>query len=126
MHVLDFDNRLEDLMHRATAVVAMGGYNTFCELMSFDKRALIVPRIVPRREQLIRAQRAAEFNLVTMLDPHEASDPWRMAAAINALPARPKPLSVAYKIDLKGLERIGRVVEEIKQRAGVRNMESVG
>ena len=85
-----------------------------------------VPRIVPRREQLIRAQRAAEFNLVTMLDPHEASDPWRMAAAINALPARPKPLSVAYKIDLKGLERIGRVIDEIKQRAGVRSMESVG
>ena len=126
VHLLDFDNRLEDLMQRATAVVAMGGYNTFCELMSFDKRALIVPRIVPRREQLIRAQRAAEFNLVTMLDPHQASDPWRMAAAINALPARPKPLSVAYKIDLKGLDRIGRVIDEIKQRAGVRSMANVG
>jgi predicted glycosyltransferase len=22
----------------------MGGYNTFCEILSFDKRALIVPR----------------------------------------------------------------------------------
>ena len=124
VHLLDFDNRLEELMQRATAVVAMGGYNTFCELMSFDKRALIVPRIVPRKEQLIRAQRAAGFNLVTMLDPHAASDPWRMAAAINALPGRPKPLSVEYKIDLKGLDRIGSVIDEIKQRAGVRSIES--
>ena len=126
VYLLDFDNRLEELMQRATAVVAMGGYNTFCELMSFDKRALIVPRIVPRKEQLIRAQRAVEHNLVTMLDPHQASDPWRMAAAINALPTRPKPSSVDYKIDLRGLVRIGRVIEDIKRRAGVRSMESVG
>ena len=67
VHVLDFDNQLEDLMARATAVVAMGGYNTFCELMSFDKRALIVPRKTPRKEQLIRAERAANHGLVTML-----------------------------------------------------------
>ena len=126
VHVLDFDNQLEDLMHRATAVVAMGGYNTFCELMSFDKRALIVPRLVPRKEQLIRAQRAAEFDLVTMLDPHEASDPWPMASAINALPSRPKPSSATYKIDLRGLDRIGRTIDQIKQRAGVRSMEVYG
>jgi predicted glycosyltransferase len=120
VHILDFDNRLEDLMQRAVGVVAMGGYNTFCELMSFDKRALIVPRIVPRQEQLIRARRAAEHNLVAMLDPHQASDPWRMAEAISSLPSRPKPSSVAYKIDLKGLDRIGAVIEDVKQRAGVR------
>ena len=35
----------------------MGGYNTFCEILSFDKRALIVPRTVPRLEQYIRAAR---------------------------------------------------------------------
>ena len=43
-----FDARLEALMARAAGVVAMGGYNTFCEILSFDKPALIVPRTVPR------------------------------------------------------------------------------
>ena len=47
---ITFDARLESLMERAAGVVAMGGYNTFCELLSFDKRALIVPRTQPRRE----------------------------------------------------------------------------
>lgn len=120
VHVLDFDSHLEDLMTQATAVVAMGGYNTFCELMSFDKRALIVPRTLPRKEQLIRAQMAAQHGLVTMLDEQQASDPWQMAAAIKALPTAPRPSEAPYKIDLKGLERIGRTIEEIKLHAGVR------
>jgi predicted glycosyltransferase len=114
VYVLDFDNRLEELMSRATAVVAMGGYNTFCELMSFDKRALIVPRTTPRKEQLIRARRAAEFGLVAMLDPLEAADPRRMAAAIRALPRRQRPSEAGYKIDLAGLDRIGAIVNDIR------------
>jgi anaerobic magnesium-protoporphyrin IX monomethyl ester cyclase len=35
----------------ARAVVGMSGYNTFSEVMSFDKRALFVQRTAPRREQ---------------------------------------------------------------------------
>ncbi len=113
MQVLDFDSRLETLMAQATAVISMGGYNTFCELMSFDKRALIVPRKVPRREQLIRAQRANAFNLVDLIDPDDASDPWQMARAIDRLPKRPLPSKSRYRVDLSGLETIGRIVERI-------------
>ena len=54
-------------MARAAGVVAMGGYNTFCEILSFDKPALIMPRTAPRLEQFIRAERAAELGLVAML-----------------------------------------------------------
>ena len=53
----------ESLMARAAGIVAMGGYNTFCEILSFDKRALIVPGTAPRLEQLIRAQRASDLGL---------------------------------------------------------------
>ena len=44
---ITFDPHLESLMTHAAGVVAMGGYNTFCEILSFDKRALIVPREKP-------------------------------------------------------------------------------
>jgi len=67
VRTLTFDTRLENLMARAAGVVAMGGYNTFCEILSFDKPALIVPRTTPRLEQFIRAQRAAELGLAAML-----------------------------------------------------------
>jgi len=58
----------EEIQHVAqqTGVIAMGGYNTFCEILSFDKRALIVPRTKPRLEQYIRAARAQELGLVRM------------------------------------------------------------
>src|SRR5271168_2343705 len=43
VHAITFNARLEALMARAAGVVAMGGYNTFCEILSFDKPALIMP-----------------------------------------------------------------------------------
>ena len=116
--VVDFDNQIESLMQQATAVVGMGGYNTFCEIMSFDKRALLVPRKRPREEQLIRARRAAEFGILNMLDPDEAGQPQLMAAALEALPKRKKPSKCSYKIDLDGLARIGKTLgRSIRQQA---------
>ena len=44
LRTLTFTNNLGALMNAAAGVVSMGGYNTFCEILSFDKRALIVPR----------------------------------------------------------------------------------
>ncbi|MDH3737787.1 MAG: hypothetical protein OER92_01245, partial [Alphaproteobacteria bacterium] len=69
-----FDSQPEALIDNATAIVAMGGYNTFCEILSFDKRALIVPRTRPRLEQFIRASRSQEFGLVKMLNHDTIND----------------------------------------------------
>jgi len=114
--IFDFDNQIETIIKRATAIVGMGGYNTFCEIMSFDKRALLVPRKHPRREQLIRAQRAAEFGLLDMLDPDDADDPKKMAAALESLVKRKRPSECDYKIDLDGLDRVGKIVARTLRR----------
>ena len=112
---LGFEPRLELLMNRAHCVVAMGGYNTFCEILSFDKPALIVPRVKPRLEQAIRAGRADELKLVdTLYDPSQTGegerDPLVMAAALHALPRRPPP-SQAFMPDLlDGLPAISRAL----------------
>jgi len=108
--VIQFDTRMEELIAGATAVVAMGGYNTFCEILSFDKRALIVPRVEPRQEQLIRAQRAAELGLVDMLLPEQSADPLQLAAALKALPTRLPPSQAAGALALDGLGHIGDIV----------------
>ena len=115
--VVDFESQMEALMTRAAAVVSMGGYNTFCELMSFDKRALIVPRVAPRREQLIRAEQAAAFGLVDLIRPEAAADPQQMAAAIAALPRRNLPSQSDYRVDLDGLTRISSLVGGRGRRA---------
>lgn len=105
--LIDFDNRLEDLMAGAAGVVGMAGYNTFCELLSFDKPALLIPRTKPREEQLIRAQRASALGLARMLLPEQADDADALAAMLEALPGQPRPsASGAVSLRLDGLDNI--------------------
>jgi predicted glycosyltransferase len=108
--VIDFDNRMETLIAGASAVVGMGGYNTFCEILSFDKPTLIVPRVRPREEQLIRARRAAELNLIDMVYPEQSRDPVALSKMLARLPSRPKPSESSDALDLKGLDTICEIV----------------
>ena len=108
---ITFDAYMESLMARAAGVVAMGGYNTFCEILSLDKRAIIVPRTVPRMEQHIRTRRAAELGLVAMLEDDGTCDPQRMATALRRLPQQRPPSSVVIPGLLDGLDNVNRLVE---------------
>jgi predicted glycosyltransferase len=118
--VRTFSPTMELLMERAAAVVAMGGYNTFCEIMSFDKRALLVPRSKPRREQLLRAERAARLGLLTYLDGDGAREASQMVRAINALPDQPVPSMSGIDRMLHGLETIAERVHELLADESVR------
>jgi predicted glycosyltransferase len=108
VRAITFNARLESLMARAAGVVAMGGYNTFCEILSFDKRALIVPRTAPRLEQYIRSRRAAELGLLTMLSEQEGRDPRVMAAALRHLTEQAPPSSVVIPGLLDGMPSVNR------------------
>jgi predicted glycosyltransferase len=109
VRALTFDTRLETLMVGAAGVVAMGGYNTFCEILSFDKRAILVPRTAPRLEQSIRAQQAQEIGLVRMLAADGARDTRAMVSALRALPFQPVPSEVVVPGLLDGLGNVGRL-----------------
>jgi predicted glycosyltransferase len=104
-----FEARVEPLFERASAVVAMGGYNTFCEILSFGKPSLLVPRTQPRREQHLRAERASRLGLVRMLASGEARDPARMAAALRELPSAPPPDPGLLERFLGGHERVAEL-----------------
>jgi predicted glycosyltransferase len=111
--IIEFDNRLENLIAGSSAVVGMGGYNTFCEILSFDKPTLIVPRTQPREEQLIRAKRAAELGFIQMLMPEEAADPVLMAETLINLPDQPPPSRAVPGFALDGLDNITAQVSGI-------------
>ena len=110
LQAITFDAHIEALMARAAGVVAMGGYNTFCEILSLDKRALLVPRTVPRREQFIRAQKAQALGLVGMLPDDGVRDPAVMATALRQLPQQPLPSDVVVPGLLDGLDNVNRLV----------------
>jgi predicted glycosyltransferase len=113
---ITFEAQMEALMARAIGVVAMGGYNTFCEILSFDKRAIIVPRTAPRMEQYIRAARAQELGLVSMLLDDKQRDPYTMATALRQLPQQQLPSHVVVPGLLDGDININRLADQLLAR----------
>jgi predicted glycosyltransferase len=109
VEAITFDAHLESLMANAAGVVAMGGYNTCCEILSFDKRALIVPRTTPRLEQFIRAQRFQESGLVAMLADDGLRDTKVMVKALRRLPKQKPPSASAPEGLLQGLDVVNRL-----------------
>jgi predicted glycosyltransferase len=111
--VIDFDTHMEHLLSHAVGVVGMCGYNTFCEVLSFDRNALFVPRLRPREEQYIRASRARELGLCEMLTPDEASVPSLLSQALRRLPTLSSPSSSLKDGDMDGLDTICKQIEQL-------------
>src|SRR5438067_3757662 len=110
IHVLDFVPNPTPLIERADRVIAMGGYNTICEVLSFEKHALIVPRVEPEPEQWIRAQRLRDLGLVDVLHPDGLSP----QALTDWLARDPGPLpATCGRVDLGGLTRIPGLLAQL-------------
>lgn len=117
VEAITFNAQMETLMAQAIGVVAMGGYNTFCEILSFDKRALIVPRTKPRMEQYLRATKAQELGLSAVL-PDDGIRDWRdMATALRQLPQQALPSEVVVPGLLDGLVNVNRLVQQVLERS---------
>ncbi len=102
-----FDPRLERLLADATGVIAMGGYNTFCEILSLDKPAVIAPRTKPRLEQYIRAEAAERLGLIRMLyTPRDGHGAMVMANAIRGLLDQPPPSANRISGLMDGLKTV--------------------
>ncbi len=112
IEAITFEARMESLMDRALGVVCMGGYNTFCEVLSFNKRALVVPRTEPRMEQYLRATRAAELGLVSVLPDDGKRDARAMATALRTLPQQLLPNESVVPGLLDGRENVIKLARQ--------------
>ncbi len=110
MSVLGSVDDAERLTAGATSVVAMGGYNTICEILAQGSRALIVPRTRPRTEQLVRAERLAARGLVEMMHPDHLT-PRHLGNWLGA--GGDRRSDVASGIDLHGLARIPALADSL-------------
>ena len=97
------------LLLKAEKVIAMGGYNTICELISQKKDALVIPRTIPRSEQLIRAQRLRDIGLFDFVHPDSIS-PQIFSEWVKD--SKPKP-RLSPHIDLSGLTKIPNLIKQI-------------
>lgn len=73
LHVRDFVTDAASYLRHASCVVSMGGYNSVVEVLAHRKPLVIVPRLQPRLEQLVRADRLRALGLADVLRPEDAT-----------------------------------------------------
>ncbi|MGY6529418.1 MAG: glycosyltransferase family protein [Cyanobacterium sp.] len=109
------------LLKEAKWVISMGGYNSTSEVLSFEKRALIIPRVNPRQEQLMRIKRLEELGLADMLHPDDLN-PDSLARWLREEKKAPEVHKI---IDFQGLKRIpeylSRICDEIEGKNHYKN-----
>ena len=108
--VLEFVPDAEQFIAGATAVVSMGGYNSVCELLAAGRRSLVVPRVEPRAEQLIRVERLAARGLLDYCLP-EQLDAGHLARWLAEAVRR--PALHGRPVDLGGLQRVPRLADRL-------------
>lgn len=109
IEVVDFVPEPLKLMNNAECVISMGGYNTTTELLSFNKRALIVPRVTPRLEQWIRASRLAEMGIIDCLHP----DSLTTEALTQWMGKQSEQLNARDILRFDGLDRVAVEIQDI-------------
>ena len=124
---VDFHEFLPDLsrhLRRADLVVSMGGYNTITEILSHAKRALVIPRTHPRKEQLIRAQRLSEMGLIDFVLPEALAPEALFETVASLLDTSELPLEAAREsalLPLDGGEQVAAMCQPFLQsRAAVK------
>ncbi len=112
--VLPFVTEPIGLIARAERVVAMAGYNTVNEILSFGRPGLVVPRVRPREEQLVRARKFAALGLLDWLHPDDL-DPATLGEWLDRpfqLRAEPR-----RQLDFGALDALPPLIEVLLQSA---------
>jgi predicted glycosyltransferase len=104
--ISEFTDDLMSYIEVADTVVAMGGYNTFCEILSAQKPSIIIPRVKPTEEQVIRARKMAELGLLEMIHPDELTSAVLIDKLLHQLDNPSYYTSNIKKVDLDALPRI--------------------
>jgi predicted glycosyltransferase len=107
--IIDFLPEPSILMQYADCIISMGGYNTICEIASFRKRALVVPRVVPRKEQLIRAQKFNERGIIDILHPDDL-EAGAITKWLRYNMGRPQ---AKVHLEMNGLGRVTQLMESV-------------
>jgi predicted glycosyltransferase len=85
VNFLEFEAEIANLYAESDVVVAQAGYNTVCELLSFSRRAILVPRSEPVREQLIRARLMAQRGFFEYIEPQDLTSRTLISKVLEAL-----------------------------------------
>jgi predicted glycosyltransferase len=117
VRLVSFVDDLQSTIAAADVVVSMGGYNAICEILSAERPAVIVPRVAPRREQLIRAEALSERGVLRTIHPDDLT-PARIIAEVEELLGEAS--GDAGDLNLNGLPAAAAELEAVLHQAAAR------
>ncbi|MEM9535567.1 MAG: glycosyltransferase [Cyanobacteria bacterium P01_E01_bin.45] len=103
----EFTDDLMGYMAAADAVLSMAGYNTICEILSLQQRAVVVPRKQPVLEQAIRADRLAKLGSIDTIHPERLTPQLLAHKLLNQLD-KPQSPAVEEVLNMNGLQNLSR------------------
>lgn len=113
----NFTDDMMACMDAADLVISMGGYNTVCELLTLGKRAIVVPRVRPVQEQMIRADRLAKFGFLRTIHPDNMTPSGLMGTVEEELSKIEIHQNNRYQIDLNGLSEVCHTIYQLMDAA---------
>jgi predicted glycosyltransferase len=116
VQVLDFTDDMLSYTNAADVVVSMAGYNTICEILTLNKRAVVVPRVHPVEEQRIRAERMSQLSLFKMILPCDLNPRVLMNAVTEQIDGLRAGSTGPPFIDLGALPRVTGILSELMGR----------
>lgn len=112
VEMLEFTDDLVSYMDAADLVVSMGGYNTVGEILSLQKRAVVVPRLQPVEEQWIRAERMAKLGLFQAIHPNDLT-PDRLIQGVHSEFRAIETSVSSAPLDMNALPRIAEHLSQL-------------
>lgn len=114
--LIEFTNDLMSYLNAADLVIAMGGYNTICEILSLRKKAIVIPRVKPVQEQFIRTERMSKLGFFKSIHPAELTSDGLMNAIQTELNSDQQP---AEFLSLNAHHKITECVSELLSNGGM-------
>ena len=116
LSLVEHADQLPELFEASDFVVSMAGYNSVCELAAAGARALLVPRVFPRREQLLRSTLLAERGVVNYATLDKLTPTSLIDEVCRGL-SRKRPQR-GWGLDLGGATNAARRIRALLKPAG--------
>jgi predicted glycosyltransferase len=116
VEIYKFSPDLNRFYEISDLVIATGGYNTIGDILSYGRKALIIPRVKFRREQQIRAQRLSSWNMCRILNSAEINPTGLYSEIIRMLNDNNMEKEISRgiaRIGLNGTENLIRYIGKI-------------
>ncbi len=113
VQMVEFTDDLISYMAAADAIVSMGGYNTICEILSAQKPAVVIPRVRPSQEQLVRAEKMTRLGLFRAVDPDQLNPKFLIQTLLEQIGNQRSTIAAIKQLKLDALPQITYQIDNL-------------